>query len=286
MQTIADPFSTQKQTLDWRQQGLTIGFVPTMGYLHEGHLSLIKAARQKADKVVVSIFVNPTQFGPNEDLDTYPRDEERDTKLLQEAGADLLFMPTPATMYGQDAATWVEVPTLATHLCAASRPTHFRGVCTVVAKLFLLANPHFAFFGEKDWQQLAILRRMTTDLMFPIEIIGCPIVREEDGLAKSSRNVNLTAEERAQAIYIHKALELAEQVAMDGTCDTAEILAAIRDMIEAKVSSGTIDYLEAMDSEKIEPIANIKNRALFAAAVKFSKVRLIDNQIIDLNKKI
>lgn len=282
MITVTDPYELQKQALAWRAEGQTIGFVPTMGFLHEGHLSLVKEARKKTAKVIVSIFVNPTQFGPNEDLESYPRDEARDAKLLIEAGADILFLPTPGTMYDADAATWVEVPSLATHLCAGSRPTHFRGVCTVVAKLFLLAQPHIAFFGEKDWQQLAILRRMAKDLMFPIDVVGCPIVREKDGLAKSSRNVNLTEDERTQAVHIHKALSLATEMTLAGEQDAEKILSTAKAHIETHIPLGTIDYLEAMDSKKITPIEKIGGKVLFAAAVKFSVVRLIDNQFIEI----
>jgi len=277
-----EPAAMQAQTLGWRQQGLAIGFVPTMGFLHEGHLSLIEAARKKTDKVVVSIFVNPTQFGPNEDLATYPRDEARDTHLVEKAGVDLLFRPEPLDMYQPDAATWVEVPALAQHLCAMSRSTHFRGVCTVVAKLFHLANPHFAFFGEKDWQQLAIIRQMTNDLMFPIKIIGCPIVREDDGLAKSSRNVKLSPKEREQAVNIHKALLLAEKKVLQGCRDVAEILNAVRRSIEEDIPLGMIDYIEAVDPVRIVPLEKIEKDVLFATAVKFSNARLIDNRHVEI----
>lgn len=282
MLSITDPISFQKQTLLWREQGQTIGFVPTMGYLHEGHLSLIKAAREKTDKVVVSIFVNPTQFAPHEDLASYPRDEEKDLSLVEKLDGDLVFLPSPDSMYDSGSATWVEVPELARYLCAVSRPIHFRGVCTVVSKLFHLANPHYAFFGEKDWQQLAIIRRMTKDLMFPIEIIGCPIVRENDGLAKSSRNVNLTETERVESVHIHKALELASDLVQSGNTNVEVILQKARDYIEQHIPSGEIDYLEAVDPDKITPVSHIEQNVLFAVAVKFSVVRLIDNQCVRL----
>jgi len=282
MQIEVSPSALQKQTTVWHRQNLTIGFVPTMGYLHQGHRSLIEAARKKADKVVVSVFVNPTQFGPNEDLDSYPRNQALDESLTREAGVDLLFRPDPAAMYTPDAATWVEVPSLAQQLCALSRPIHFRGVCTIVAKLFHLVQPTFAFFGEKDWQQLAILRRMVADLMFPIELIGCPIVREPDGLALSSRNVNLTPDERAQAIHINKGLSLAAPMIEQGVRDVSVLLAAVQTYLEQHISLGQIDYLEAVDPDKITPVTLMQERALLAIAIKFSKVRLIDNRLVEI----
>lgn len=277
MQIFDDPKALQQQCLAWREEGLRIGFVPTMGYLHEGHLSLIKTARSQADKLVVSTFVNPTQFGPNEDLEAYPHDEERDRKLTEEAGVDVLFRPTPATMYEADAATWVEVPALAKHLCGAARPIHFRGVCTVVAKLFHIVQPHFACFGEKDWQQLAVLRRMVRDLMFPIELIGCPIIREEDGLAKSSRNAYLTPDERKEAPAIYRALQTGAALAKAGEGSAAKILTHVRHQLEKSLALGTIEYLELVERTTLEPLETVNGNGLLALAVKFPSARLIDN---------
>lgn len=285
VQIVTDPAALQRLTLDWKKQGLCVGFVPTMGYLHEGHQSLLRAAREQADRVVVSVFVNPTQFGPNEDYATYPRDEARDLRVIEEAGADVLFRPDPSSMYDPDAATWVEVPSLAQTLCAVSRPTHFRGVCTVVTKLFHLANPDIAFFGEKDWQQLAILRRMVADLMFPLKIVGCPIVREADGLAKSSRNVHLSPDERAQAVHIHKALAVAKEMVQKGERQVAVILSAVRAVMERDMPLGVVDYLEAVDPARMAAVEVIDRDVLFAAAVKFSKVRLIDNILIQSDRR-
>jgi pantoate--beta-alanine ligase len=230
---------------------------------------------------VASVFVNPTQFGPGEDLDAYPRDLERDAALAATAGVDVLFAPTPQSMYAPEAATWVEVPELARYLCGASRPTHFRGVCTVVAKLFLLVQPAVAVFGEKDWQQLAILRRMTADLGFPVEIVGGPIVREADGLALSSRNVYLSPEERAQAIHINKGLELAAAMVAAGEADPAVVLARVRGYFASYLPDGTVDYLSCVHPARLYSLERIDGPALFAAAVKFSRARLIDNRLVD-----
>ena len=213
MQIIHSPEALHSVCAEWRRQGLKTALVPTMGYYHAGHASLISYARSVADKVIVSLFVNPTQFGPNEDLEAYPRDFEKDSALVRELGGDVLYAPEPENMYAPDHATWVEVPALANTLCGLSRPIHFRGVCTVVLKLFMLAQPSLAVFGEKDWQQLAIIKKMVSDLNVPVEVVGRPIVREADGLALSSRNVYLTPEERAQAPQIRKSLEMAAGLA-------------------------------------------------------------------------
>jgi pantoate--beta-alanine ligase len=280
MQVVTNPRVLQEETIRWRREGLTIGFVPTMGFLHEGHLSLIERARAKADKVVVSIFVNPTQFAPNEDLASYPRDPVRDQALVESAGGDILFMPSDADMYDPHAATWVEVPSFAKNLCGASRPTHFRGVCTVVAKLFNIVQPHYAFFGEKDWQQLALLRRMVCDLMFPVELVGCPIVREDDGLARSSRNVNLLEQERAEAPYLNKGLELAKRLVEQGARDVAKVIEAVEIYYNQHIFLGKIDYLSCVDPDTIENLDHVETRCLFAVAMRFSKVRLIDNRLV------
>lgn len=282
MDSITEPSALRERAREWSRGGKTVGFVPTMGYLHAGHASLMRLARQRADVVVASVFVNPTQFGPGEDLDAYPRDLAHDAALAREIGVDVLFAPEPGAMYAPEAATWVEVPALARHLCGASRPTHFRGVCTVVAKLFLLVRPTFAVFGQKDWQQLAILRRMTADLGFDVEIVGAPIVREADGLALSSRNVRLTPGERAEAVAINRGLALAEELVRGGERDAGRVLAEVRARYAAEMPSGTVDYLECVDPGTIVPVATIAGPALFAAAVKFSAARLIDNRCVDV----
>ncbi|EKO38738.1 MAG: pantoate--beta-alanine ligase [Solidesulfovibrio magneticus str. Maddingley MBC34] len=279
MEIIKEPSALRELAGQWTRQGRTVGFVPTMGYLHAGHESLMHLARGRAETVVASVFVNPTQFGPGEDLDAYPRDLDRDAAMAKAAGVDVLFAPSPEAMYEPAAATWVEVPTLARHLCGASRPTHFRGVCTVVSKLFLLVRPALAVFGQKDWQQLAILRRMNADLGFGVEIVGGPIVREADGLALSSRNVRLTPEERGQAPGINQGLALAEAMVRDGEADAGRILDAVRAHYAAHVPLGEIDYLSCVDPDSLETLETIDRPALFATAVRFSAVRLIDNRL-------
>ena len=281
MDIVSDPIELRERCRQWLRRGTVTGLVPTMGYLHAGHESLLRLARQRAETVVASVFVNPTQFGPGEDLQAYPRDLDHDAAVAEKAGVDVLFTPSPEAMYAPGAATWVEVPELARHLCGASRPIHFRGVCTIVSKLFLLVTPTFAVFGEKDWQQLAILRRMTTDLGFPVEIIGAPIVREADGLALSSRNVYLTPEERAEAVHIHKGLALAAGQAASGERDVASLLAKAREYLAANMPSGTVEYLECVHPETVSPLARLDGPGLFAAAVRFSRARLIDNRYVD-----
>ena len=263
----------------WRKEGLTIGLVPTMGYLHEGHASLVKAAKASCDRVVVSVFVNPTQFGPNEDLESYPRDFEHDCTLLEGLGTDLVFHPDPAELYFPDAATWVEVPALAKNLCAKTRPTHFRGVCTVVSKLFHIAAPDKAFFGQKDAQQLAVIRRMVRDLNFDLEIVGCPIVREADGLAKSSRNTYLNPKERQAALILNRSLKKGEALIEAGETDTGRLLAAIKESIAAEPLA-KLDYAEAVDADSMKPLAAVTGNVLFAIAVYIGKTRLIDNFVV------
>ena len=263
----------------WRKEGLTIGLVPTMGYLHEGHASLVKAAKASCDRVVVSVFVNPTQFGPNEDLESYPRDFEHDCTLLEGLGTDLVFHPDPAELYFPDAATWVEVPALAKNLCAKTRPTHFRGVCTVVSKLFHIAAPDKAFFGQKDAQQLAVIRRMVRDLNFDLEIVGCPIVREADGLAKSSRNTYLNPKERQAALILNRSLKKGEALIEAGETDTGRLLAVIKESI-ATEPLATLDYAEAVDADSMKPVATVEGNVLFAIAVYIGKTRLIDNFVV------
>lgn len=262
-----------------RCDGLSVGFVPTMGYLHEGHISLVRAARAENGLVVVSIFVNPTQFGPNEDLSRYPRDLERDMALCREAGADIIWNPDVGEMYAEDAATWVVVEGLTDHLCGESRPTHFRGVTTVVSKLFNVVRPDRAYFGQKDAQQAFVIRRMTQDLDFGLDIVICPTVREADGLAMSSRNIFLSPEERAQASVLRRALDEAEKVVAAGERRTMAIKARVQQVL-AEAPLGRPDYVEIVDTSGLQPIARIQGEALLALAVFFGRTRLIDNTIL------
>lgn len=269
------------QVKEWKRQGLSVGLVPTMGYLHEGHKSLIVKAVAENDKVVVSDFVNPIQFGVNEDLSTYPRDIEADKKLCEAAGADLIFHPEPEEMYAPDFSTYVEAQNVSTGLCGKTRPTHFRGVCTVVSKLFNIVTPDRAYFGQKDAQQLAVIRRMVRDLNMDIEIIGCPIIREEDGLAKSSRNTYLNEEERKAALVLSKAIFHGEELMKNGERDADTVLTAMRQMIEAEPLA-KIDYVEMVDADNIETITKAEGRVLVAMAVYIGTTRLIDNFIITM----
>lgn len=264
----------------WKKQGLSIGLVPTMGYLHEGHKSLIERAHKENDIVVVSDFVNPVQFGPNEDLATYPRDLERDAKLCEEAGAALLFNPEPEEMYFKDFCTYVNMEVLSEELCGKTRPTHFRGVCTVVSKLFNIVTPDRAYFGQKDAQQLAIIKRMVRDLNFDIEIVGCPIIREEDGLAKSSRNTYLSTEERKAALVLSKAVKLGMDLANNGEKDADKIVNEMKKLIETEPLA-KIDYVKAVDANSIEVVSEMKPPVLVAMAVYIGKTRLIDNFIYE-----
>lgn len=266
---------------EWKAQGLTVGFVPTMGYLHEGHESLIIKANEENDRVVVSIFVNPIQFGPKEDLSTYPRDLERDTVLCEGAGADIIFHPENEEMYFEDFSTFVDMEGLTNELCGKSRPTHFRGVCTVVSKLFNIVAPHRAYFGEKDAQQLAVIKRIVRDLNIDVEVIGCPIVREEDGLAKSSRNTYLSEEERVAATILNKALTLAKSKIKNGERVASNIINAITETINTEPLA-KIDYVQVVDSFSIEAVNTLDKPVLVAIAVFIGKTRLIDNFIYEL----
>ncbi len=261
---------------EWKAQGLSVGFVPTMGYLHEGHESLIKKAVKDNDRVVVSIFVNPMQFGPTEDLDKYPRDLERDSKLCENAGANLIFHPEKEEMYFEDFSSYVDINGLSDELCGKSRPIHFRGVCTVVTKLFNIVNPDRAYFGEKDAQQLAIIRRFVRDLNIDIEIIGCPIIREEDGLAKSSRNTYLSKEERQAALILSQSLNLAKDAINSGEGNSSVVIDIISNSIK-KEPLAKIDYIEVVDSLSMKPVKTIEKSVLVAIAVYIGKTRLIDN---------
>ncbi len=261
---------------EWKAQGLSVGFVPTMGYLHEGHESLINKAVEGNDRVVVSIFVNPMQFGPTEDLDKYPRDLERDSKLCERAGANLIFHPEKEEMYFDDFSSYVDINGLSDELCGKSRPVHFRGVCTVVTKLFNIVSPDRAYFGEKDAQQLAIIRRFVRDLNIDVEIIGCPIIREEDGLAKSSRNTYLSKEERQAALILSQSLNLAKDAINSGERDSKAVIDLISKNIK-KEPLAKIDYVEVVDSLSMAAVEKIEKSVLVAIAVYIGKTRLIDN---------
>ncbi|MGM9676394.1 MAG: pantoate--beta-alanine ligase [Butyricicoccus sp.] len=270
----------REQVRAWRREGLTVGLVPTMGYLHEGHQSLIARSVAENDRTVVSDFVNPIQFGPTEDLATYPRDLAHDAELCEKTGADLIFNPEPEEMYAPDFCTYVDMDHLTKGLCGASRPIHFRGVCTVVSKLFHIVQPDRAYFGQKDAQQLAVIRRMVRDLNMPLEIIGCPIIREEDGLAKSSRNTYLSAEERQAALCLSRGLNKGKAAIEAGETDAAKVKAIITAEIEAEPMS-RIDYVEIVDWNNLEPVASAEGSILTAIAVYIGKTRLIDNFIIE-----
>lgn len=269
------------QVKEWRKQGLTVGLVPTMGYLHEGHKSLIDRAVAENDRVVVSDFVNPIQFGVNEDLATYPRDIEADKRLCGEAGADLIFHPEAEEMYAPDFSTYVETEKVSKGLCGRTRPTHFRGVCTVVCKLFHIVMPDRAYFGQKDAQQLAVIRRMVRDLDMDIQIVGCPIIREADGLAKSSRNTYLNKEEREASLVLSRAIFHGESMIKNGERDAEAVLEAMRGLIEAEPLA-RIDYVEMVDADSIQPLARAAGRVLVAVAVYIGRTRLIDNFILEV----
>lgn len=256
-----------------------IGFVPTMGFLHEGHLSLVKEARKRSEIVVVSIYVNPTQFSPNEDLENYPRDFDRDLDLLAKLDVDYVFFPSDKEMYPNDYKTWVKVNEITQVLCGKSRSTHFRGVTTIVTKLMNIVNPDFMFMGEKDFQQLRVLQQMGKDLNFHTEIIGCPLVREKDGLAMSSRNKYLSYQERKNALCLHKSLLLAQKIFRNGITDSKKIVSEMQDLIVQ--NHGKIDYIEVIDSNTLQSIDILRSGCRIALAVFIGKTRLIDN--IEIN---
>lgn len=264
---------------DLRRDGRRIAVVPTMGALHEGHLSLLRTARARADIVILTIFVNPTQFGPNEDLAKYPRDEAGDLAKARTCGIDLAFCPDAAAMYPAGAQTFVEVRELQQPLCGASRPGHFAGVATVVTKLFHLTRPHLAVFGEKDYQQLAIIRRMVRDLDFGIEIVGVPIMREPDGLAMSSRNAYLSTEQRRAALSLSAGLAAAEAAFAAGQRDAAALIAAARAPLDAEPTM-RLDYLELRDADELTPVDKVTRRAVIAVAAFAGATRLIDNRVL------
>lgn len=279
MKIVETVKEVREQVKEWKKQGLTVGFVPTMGYLHEGHKSLMDAARKDNDKVVVSIFVNPMQFGPTEDLATYPRDLDHDAALCESAGVDLIFHPEAEEMYEKDFCSFVDMTGLTEGLCGKTRPIHFRGVCTVVNKLFNIVTPDHAYFGQKDGQQLAVIKRMVRDLNMDIEIVGCPIVREEDGLAKSSRNTYLSSEERKAALILSKTVALGKELAKTEK-DANKVVEAMKKNIETEPLA-KIDYVEAVDALSMAPVEKLEGTCMLAMAVYIGKTRLIDNTLIN-----
>ncbi|HHV29721.1 MAG TPA: pantoate--beta-alanine ligase [Clostridium sp.] len=264
-----------------KSMGRTIGFVPTMGYLHEGHLSLVNMSLQNNDYTIMSIFVNPTQFGPNEDFERYPRDMERDLRLAESAGVDVIFAPSVREMYPDGYKTYVGVEGITEVLCGKARPGHFKGVTTVVTKLFNIIEPHRAYFGQKDAQQAAVIKKMVRDLNMNVEIITCPIVREEDGLAMSSRNVYLSPEDRKSAVVLSKSLMESEELIKKGETNGGKIRKHIIDRIQTE-KNAVIDYVELVNADTLESVDEIKGRVLIALAVKFGSTRLIDNIIVEV----
>ena len=275
MKIVSTIEEVRAQVREWKKEGKTVGFVPTMGYLHEGHASLMDAAGEN-DKVVVSIFVNPMQFGPNEDLASYPRDLEHDAKVCEAHGVDLIFHPTPEEMYGDNFYSYVDMDVLTKELCGLSRPVHFRGVCTVVAKLFNIVTPDKAYFGQKDAQQLAVIKRMVKDLNMPLTIVGCPIIREEDGLARSSRNTYLSPEERKAALVLSRSIFLGKKMVEQGEKDCKKIKEAMTAEIE-KEPLAKIDYVKIVDLSTMQQVEKTEHGVLAAIAVYIGKTRLIDN---------
>ncbi len=272
--------STRAAVADARLAGRRIGLVPTMGYLHAGHLSLVEAARRDGMFVVASIFVNPTQFGPGEDYERYPRDTAGDLRKCEDAGVELVFMPAVADMYPPDAVTSVHVAKLTETLCGPCRPGHFDGVATVVAKLFNIVQPDRAYFGEKDAQQLAVIRRLIRDLDLPIEIVGCPTVREPDGLAMSSRNAYLSPDERRRAAVLYRALRAAQERIQAGERSAPAVLAEMRQIVNTGQPAG-VDYISIVDADTLQPVEQIERPVLAALAVRIGRTRLIDNLTID-----
>lgn len=281
MKIITDIKEMQKTSEELRLKGKRIGVVPTMGYLHEGHLSLVKIAKQHSDVVVITLFVNPTQFAPNEDFNKYPRDFERDRKLAEEAGADILFAPTNEQVYPENYLTYVETEKITKVLEGKFRPTHFRGVTTIVAKLFNMTKPHIAVFGQKDAQQVVVIKQMVKDLNFDIEIIVAPIVRESDGLAMSSRNVYLSPDERKQALSLFQSLKLASELIANGERQSFNIIKAMTKLISAQPSA-SIDYISVANPENLEEKETLLNgeTVLLSLAVRIGKTRLIDNMLV------
>lgn len=283
MKIISSIKEMKKEINSLKRKRKTIGFVPTMGYLHEGHLSLIRECVKKVHFSVVSIFVNPTQFGPGEDFEDYPRDFKRDSDILQKEGVDYIFHPSAEDMYPSDYKTYVQITELENKLCGRSRPGHFRGVSTVVLKLFNIINPDIAFFGQKDFQQSVIIKRMVRDLNLEVRIEVLPIVREKDGLAVSSRNTYLTPEQKKAALCLYSSLKVAQKMVEEGEKDTEKIIKKVEDIINQE-SYAKIDYVEIVNTQNLNPISRLEDEALMALAVYIGKVRLIDNTIIGLKR--
>jgi pantoate--beta-alanine ligase len=269
----------QERSDKLRRQGKTIVFVPTMGFLHEGHLSLIRVGQKQGDDMVVSIFVNPTQFGPSEDLETYPRNLERDLDLLQQEGVNAVFTPDADEIYNDKYQTYVELDKLPNHLCGLSRPSFFKGVATIVAKLFNIVKPHVTIFGQKDYQQLTVIRQMVRDLNYDIKVVGAPTIREADGLAMSSRNTYLTPDQRISALSLNKSLKKAQTLVENGLKDAAKIIDTATELIRSHPKT-EIDYITICDPKTLDDMKNIDKPALMALAVKIGKARLIDNMIL------
>lgn len=279
MQIIETVYAMRDWSERERREGRRIALVPTMGFLHEGHLSLVRAAKKRADRVAVSIFINPIQFGPGEDFSAYPRDFQLDCQLLETEKIDIVFHPALAEMYPDGAETFVEVEKLSLPLCGATRPGHFRGVATAVAKLFNVIRPHVAIFGEKDFQQLQVIRKMVRDLNMEVEILGHPIVREADGLAMSSRNAYLTPDQRRAAVSLSRSLCKAERLVRRGETSAQSLLSLVRAEL-AKEPLADVEYVKLCDSETLIDIETIRRTALLALAVRFGKARLIDNRVL------
>lgn len=280
MRVVHDPREMQALSEGWRREGKRIAFVPTMGYFHEGHLSLMREGKRRGDVLVVSIFVNPIQFGPSEDYSRYPRDLERDLRLAEEVGVDVAFCPEVEDMYPPGFQTFVEVTELQKPLCGQYRPGHFRGVATVVLKLFNIVKPHVAIFGLKDYQQYLVIRRMVQDLNLDLEVVGMPTVREPDGLASSSRNAYLTPEEREKATVLFRALMAAKEAFEEGKRDADEILEAARSVLAGEPAV-RVQYLELRDPETLEPLKGEVRRGLLAVAAYLGNTRLIDNCLLE-----
>jgi len=274
---ITSPQDMQSVSKAIKKEGKNIGFVPTMGYLHEGHTSLMRCSKKENDITVVSIFVNPTQFGENEDFDKYPRDLERDLKICEKEGVDFVFAPSAKDMYPEGYATYVVMEDLVDRLCGKFRPGHFKGVLTVVNKLFNIIKPDKAYFGEKDYQQLVVIKKMVKDLNMDVEVIGCPIVREEDGLAKSSRNKYLSKEERTSAVSLYKALQLAQKMFNEGETDPEKIISQMENLIKSYPQVKEIQYIEIVDPDTLKPKEKVEKGDRVLIAVFIGDTRLIDN---------
>lgn len=276
MEIVSAISELREQISEWKKAGYSVGLCPTMGYLHEGHASLMRNSVMSCDKTVASVFVNPIQFGPGEDLSTYPRDFERDCKVLENEGVDLVFHPKDSEMYNENFCTFVDITTLSDTLCGASRPVHFRGVCTVITKLLNTVKPDKIFFGQKDAQQLAIIRRMVRDLNFDVDVVGCPIVREADGLAKSSRNSYLSEDEHRAALVLSRTIRLGQDLVAEGERNSKVLLDAMKENLR-KEPMADVEYVEVVDGLEMQPVSTFKDGDLVAMAVRIGSTRLIDN---------